>query len=194
MGSSFCDSCGAPANTEPPRSAERSKASSRLVPRLLTVVVVLGLVGIGGSLAVTQFSDGDARPKPEEALRTAPIPTAQIARDTATYLSGPGQVLARQDLAASGLLVLSPTTPLSDCQSAGKALQAAGSPAEVLTAVASIPDPVLRELVLGEHAARLALLRACGTADAETVESLVSEANFLHDAVAARKAALGAAA
>jgi hypothetical protein len=116
-----------------------------------------------------------------------------LARQTLTYLAGRGKVLDRHETAASAVLALSAKNTSADCRLAARALDDGGHPADVLSAAASVPDEVLRELTVGEHGAELAVLRACGK-DQARLPDLVRDARQLHDAVVARRSALEVAA
>lgn len=124
------------------------------------------------------------------------IPTApksDEARETLRHLRNTGSVLIRHHQAASAVIALTPDATSAECTRALAALDAGGTPQEVLDALPTVRDDVLRELLLGEHAAELALFRVCGRGHTAVASALLNDLQGLHQQVTERLKALEAA-
>jgi hypothetical protein len=151
--------------------------------------VVVGLIAFAGVIGATLVLLG----RPEQSSRiTLPAPTPEIAVATKEYLAGPGRPIDQHDATGGLARELKPTATPAECGAAASALDEGrdGPPQELLLAIQSIPDDLLRELIVGEYAAEMRLLSACGSSDAGGMSDLVKDLSRFHDAVMARRASV----
>lgn len=145
------------------------------------------LMGVAWAIVV---SDGEEPPMTTDPVEF-PIPDADVTKVTVAYLAASGEAIS---LFHNATQEVAGMRGGGKCGTVAAALDAAVSPRQVLTAIAGVPDPVLREVLTAEHTVVLGVLRSCAGPDAAALNELVVESVLLRTAALHRMSQLAAAA
>lgn len=152
-----------------------------------TGCVIALIIVAAAAILVLRNDDEERMPRPEpidpQSAATLPLPSSSTPPPKAGYLSGDASLVQDfRDLSAPLLLIDIDAQPSSWrplCEKVAEDLWRRVSPEDLASAAASIDDPVLAELELGERTARSDLLLACMEGDRSAVRSYLGQAQSI---------------